>query len=452
VTQVFAEEELERLRGFPEIGRDELFRFFTLAPADVAFVDPGRGRGPADRLGLSVALCTLPWLGFVPDDVVAAPPAAVARLADQLGVDPGVLRTYGRRAKTRTEHLRLVAQYRGWRLPTSLEFKEFDEFLLARALEHDSPTLLFRLACEYLISVRVIRPGPVIVLERVARARTEAQRETYDRLAHEFTERRCSGLDGLLVVDPEIGMTRLRWLTTGPVEASPAGVKAEVGKLEFLRGLGADALDLSVLPAERRRFLATVGRRLTAQALARRDPQRRYPILLTLLAQSAVDVLDEVVGLFDQAVTARESKAERTMVRFAVMVVMYDNSHHHRLEELMQVIRVTTDLTVPDIEEARAFYADYLGLDGEDMGLDWVTRFVVPNSGEHIQLVSRDATAPENPLLTVKVVDVDDAYAAARRRGYEVVYPLTTEPWGIRRFFVRAPDGTVLNIAQHRDP
>jgi hypothetical protein len=110
-TQVFADEELERLRGFPEIGRDELFRFFTLTPADVAFVDPGRGRGPADRLGLSVALCTLRWLGFVPDKVSAAPPVAVARLADQLGVDPDALRSYGRRAKTRTEHLRLVAQY-----------------------------------------------------------------------------------------------------------------------------------------------------------------------------------------------------------------------------------------------------------------------------------------------------------------------------------------------------
>jgi hypothetical protein len=50
-TQVFADKELERLRRFPEIGRDELFRFFTLTSADVAFVDPGRGRGPADRLG-----------------------------------------------------------------------------------------------------------------------------------------------------------------------------------------------------------------------------------------------------------------------------------------------------------------------------------------------------------------------------------------------------------------
>jgi hypothetical protein len=158
-------------------------------------------------LGLSVALCTLPWLGFVPDDVAAVPAVAVGRLAAQLGVDPGVLRHYRRRAKTRTEHLRLVAQYRGWRVPASLEFKEFDEFLLARAMEHDSPTL-FRLACEYLISVHVIRPGPVTVLERVAHARAEAQRETYDRLAHKFTEDRRTGLDGLLVVDPAIGMTR----------------------------------------------------------------------------------------------------------------------------------------------------------------------------------------------------------------------------------------------------
>lgn len=87
-TQVLADEELERRRGFPEIGRDELARFFTLTPTDVAFVDPGRGRGPADRLGLAVALSTLPWLGFVPDKVSSAPPVAVARLADQLGVDP----------------------------------------------------------------------------------------------------------------------------------------------------------------------------------------------------------------------------------------------------------------------------------------------------------------------------------------------------------------------------
>jgi Domain of unknown function (DUF4158) len=197
--QVFADEELERLRGFPDIGRDDLLRFFTLTLAGVAFVDPGRGRGPADRLGLAVALCTLPWLGFVPDTVSEAPPVAVARLADRLKVNPVALRHYAGGAQTRTDHLRLVAKYLGWRPPTTMELKEPDEFLLARAMEHDSPTLLFRLGCEYLVSARVIRPGTVTAVKRVAHAREQAQRETFDRLAHECTDARCAALDALLV-------------------------------------------------------------------------------------------------------------------------------------------------------------------------------------------------------------------------------------------------------------
>ncbi|MFC4016129.1 DUF4158 domain-containing protein [Nonomuraea purpurea] len=43
----------------PEISSDELIRYFTPTAADVAFVDPGKGRGPVDRLGmlLQLALC-----------------------------------------------------------------------------------------------------------------------------------------------------------------------------------------------------------------------------------------------------------------------------------------------------------------------------------------------------------------------------------------------------------
>jgi hypothetical protein len=357
-TQVFADEELERLRGFPEIGRDELFQFFTLMPADLAFVDPGRGRGPADRLGLAVTLCALPWLGFVPDNVTAAPPVAVARLAEQLAVDPAELKAYGRRAKTRQDHVRLVAQYLGWRLPGALEQKELDEFLLARAMEHDSPTLLFRLACEYLISAKVIRPGPVTVVERVGHARAEARRETYERVVGELTEQRCAGLDGMLVVDPAIGMTRLRWLATGPVEASPAAIKAEVNKLEYLRGLGADHLDLSMLPAERRRFLATMGRRLTGQALTRRDPQRRYPILLTVLAQSVTDVLDEVIGLFDQSISAREGKAER---RMREVLAERGKSGEDRQALLDDLLAIVFDTSIGDEEIGGLIRGDRIG-------------------------------------------------------------------------------------------
>ena len=194
-------------------------------------------------------------------------------------------------------------------------WKELDEFLFARAMEHDSPKLLFRLACEYLRSEQVVRPGVVFLLEHVAAARERARGETWMLLAPLVRQdgegvRRRGEPDGLLVPDPGLGCTPLRWLETGATTSSPAAVKTELAKLAYLRRLDAHTLDLSMLPAGRRRFLAGVGRRLTGQALSRREPERRYPILLALLAESAVDVLDEVVFLFDQAISGRESAAK----------------------------------------------------------------------------------------------------------------------------------------------
>jgi hypothetical protein len=62
-----------------------------------------------------VQLRTLPWLGFVPDEVSAAPDAAVTRLADRLSVSVTELRGYGQRARTRTDHLREIVRYLRWR-------------------------------------------------------------------------------------------------------------------------------------------------------------------------------------------------------------------------------------------------------------------------------------------------------------------------------------------------
>lgn len=113
----------------------------------------------------------------------------------------------------------------------------------------------------------------------------------------------------------------------------------------------------------------------------------------------------------------------------------------------MNVTQIIPDLRVDDLDEARRFYEGLLGMTEEPMGLDWVTRFVAP-SGAMLQVLTRDAHAPEDPVLSVRVDDVDAAYAAAQESEWEIVHPLTTEPWGVRRFFVRAPDGAVLNILQ----
>lgn len=115
----------------------------------------------------------------------------------------------------------------------------------------------------------------------------------------------------------------------------------------------------------------------------------------------------------------------------------------------MRVIRIMADLRVPDIADAKEFYTDYLELRDEEFNLGWVARYTSPDTGANVQLVTRDATAAEDPVISIHTPDVAQAYAQARQRGYEIVHPLTTEQWGVRRFFVRAPDGTVINIVQH---
>ena len=117
----------------------------------------------------------------------------------------------------------------------------------------------------------------------------------------------------------------------------------------------------------------------------------------------------------------------------------------------MRVNRIIADLVVTDLDAVKSFYTDYLGLSDEEFNLGWVARYTSPETGANVQLVTSDATAAQVPVVSVLTEDVDEAYEQACARGYEIVHPLTTEPWGVRRFFVRDPGGNVLNVVGHPD-
>jgi len=141
---------------------------------------------------------------------------------------------------------------------------------------------------------------------------------------------------------------------------------------------------------------------------------------------------------------------------------------------------VAINRVVPNIQSAKAaeskeFYADTLGFNvAMDQG--WLVGFASPtNPTAQIQVLAADATAPVVPALSIeaddvdalyataharrhhrltgeriKVDDVDAPYATVQARGYAIVYPLTDEPWGVRRFFTRDPQGFGVNIVSHR--
>jgi catechol 2,3-dioxygenase-like lactoylglutathione lyase family enzyme len=125
------------------------------------------------------------------------------------------------------------------------------------------------------------------------------------------------------------------------------------------------------------------------------------------------------------------------------------DDRYERHPALMLVRRIVPDFQSADPATSTEFYAEVLGLElAMDQG--WILTFVAPgNPAAQISVMREDATAPIAPDVSIEVDDVAAAHAAALGLGYEIVHPLTDEPWGVRRFFVREPSGKILNILSH---
>jgi catechol 2,3-dioxygenase-like lactoylglutathione lyase family enzyme len=117
----------------------------------------------------------------------------------------------------------------------------------------------------------------------------------------------------------------------------------------------------------------------------------------------------------------------------------------------MNIRRVVPDIVSARFAESRAFYGDFLGM-RMAMDLGFIVTFV-STSNETAQVnITRPEGAPTpatEMALSIEVENVDEMHARAIERGLEIVYTLTDEPWGVRRFFVRDPNGVVVNVMMH---
>ena len=113
----------------------------------------------------------------------------------------------------------------------------------------------------------------------------------------------------------------------------------------------------------------------------------------------------------------------------------------------MAVLRVTPNLAAGRPDESRAFWEDAIGLPvAMDMG--WIVTFGAPRAPQ-VSVMSEGGSGTDVPAVTFEVDDLDATLAAVRAAGHEVVYGPVDESWGVRRFFVRAPSGHVVNVLAH---
>jgi catechol 2,3-dioxygenase-like lactoylglutathione lyase family enzyme len=115
----------------------------------------------------------------------------------------------------------------------------------------------------------------------------------------------------------------------------------------------------------------------------------------------------------------------------------------------MTVRRIVANIAADRIEQASAFYGDALGL-RVVMDMGWIMTF----AGEHaaqpqISVAQEGGSGTPVPDISIEVDDFDAVHQRMMAAGFEIAYGPATEPWGVRRFFVRDPFSRLVNILSH---
>lgn len=115
----------------------------------------------------------------------------------------------------------------------------------------------------------------------------------------------------------------------------------------------------------------------------------------------------------------------------------------------MKVKRIVSNIKTKKPSAAKRFYQNILGLEVlMDMG--WIQTYGSNQKMSlQISFMSEGGSGTDVPDLSIEVDDVEDVLKKMKKARFKIEYPLTEEPWGVRRFFVRDPFGRLVNILEH---
>jgi catechol 2,3-dioxygenase-like lactoylglutathione lyase family enzyme len=115
----------------------------------------------------------------------------------------------------------------------------------------------------------------------------------------------------------------------------------------------------------------------------------------------------------------------------------------------MAVIRIVANIASNELDAAKAFYGDALGMNIV-MNLGWIMTFAAEGAvAPQISVATEGGSGTTVPDLSIEVDNLSDVHRRMQAAGFEIEYGPVTEPWGVTRFYVRDPFGRLVNVLEH---
>ena len=289
---------------------EELIIFHhTFSTSDLRIIK--QRRSVENRLGFAVQLCYMRYPGVVMPDIPSE--IVIQHAATQLEISPVNFDNYGRRKNTFHEHSSELQIIFGFKLFSSLIYREQLLFSENLGLQTDKGIVLAMALVTNLRLKKILLPSVLIIEELCAEAITNANRQIYDKLTSKLLESHYKKLDGLLKIKPDSKFTWLAWLRQSPKKVSTIQIVEHIKRLKKLQELQlTEQINHTEVHQNRLLKIAREGSQMTVQHLMDFEDKRRYATLVALVIESTATITDEIIDLHDKIIEKLFSTAKNT--------------------------------------------------------------------------------------------------------------------------------------------
>ncbi|AUC57003.1 TPA: Tn3 family transposase [Enterococcus faecium] len=303
----------EQRQAFMQIPEDEwiLGTYFTFSKRDLEIVN--KRRREENRLGFAVQLAVLRYPGWPYTHIKSIPDSVIQYISKQIGVSPSSLDHYPQRENTLWDHLKEIRSEYDFVTFTLSEYRMTFKYLHQLALENGDAIHLLHECIDFLRKNKIILPAITTLERMVWEARAMAEKKLFNTVSKSLTNEQKEKLEGIITSQhpSESNKTILGWLKEPPGHPSPETFLKIIERLEYIRGMDLETVQISHLHRNRLLQLSRLGSRYEPYAFRDFQENKRYSILTIYLLQLTQELTDKAFEIHDRQILSLLSKGRK---------------------------------------------------------------------------------------------------------------------------------------------
>lgn len=303
----------EQRQVLMQIPEDEwvLGTYYTFSKRDLEIIN--KRRREENRLGFAVQLAVLRYPGWPYTHIKSIPDSVIHYISKQIGATPSSISLYPQRENTLWDHLKELRSEYDFVTFTLREYRIAFKHLHQLAFENGDAIHLLHECIDFLRKNKIILPAITTLERMVWEARSMAEKKLFNTVSQSLTNEQKGKLEEIITSQhpSESNKTILGWLKEPPGHPSPETFLKVIERLEYIRGMELETVQINHLNRNRLLQLSRLGSRYEPYAFRDFQENKRYSILTVYLLHLTQDLTDKAFEIHDRQILSLLSKGRK---------------------------------------------------------------------------------------------------------------------------------------------